>query len=117
MVCAPFPLNVTLVFLVIRSAVPFIVQLPATRICASALLEKSVLTPLLTTTLLNWFLPGASKAFAPAPAPANSIVPPVESNTPKLVKLWRRRKVPPDWVKVLLAASLSKSVTSITPPD
>ena len=117
MVCAPLPLNVTLVFLVIRSAVPFIVQSPPTRICASALLEKSVLTPLLTTTLLNWFLPGASKAFAPAPAPANSIVPPVESNTPKLVKLWCRRKVPPDWVKVLLAASLSKSMTSITPPD
>ena len=95
---------------------PFIVQSPPTRICASALLEKSVLTPLLTTTLLNWFLPGALKAFAPLPAPANSIVPPVESNTPKLAKFWCRRKVPPDWVKVL-AASLSKSMTSITPPD
>ena len=77
----------TLVFLSIRSAVPFIVQLPRTRICASRAPEKSVETPLATTTSKNWLVPGALKASSLLPLPANSIVPAVETKLPVFLKL------------------------------
>ncbi len=84
MVCAPVPLNVTVVVFdpVLKSAVPLLAKLPAIRIALLLTSSKPAVTPF-TVRLKNWFLPVvlAKSDHVRPPVEVNTTVPPDASKT------------------------------------